>query len=48
MLLKAKLVDGESLVNCVWTNDKKFPLKFQLVEVDQLDNTKNSFGLINW
>ena len=44
MLLKAKLVDGESLVNCVWTNDKKFPLKFQLVEVDQLDNTKNSFG----
>ncbi|KLE00580.1 phage portal protein [Aliarcobacter butzleri] len=44
MLLKAKLVDGESLINGVWTKDKKFPLKFQLVEVDQLDNTKNSFG----
>lgn len=41
LLLKAKLVDGESLINCVWTKDKKFPLKFQLIEVDQFDNTKN-------
>lgn len=44
LLLKAKLVDGESLINCVWTKDKKFPLKFQLIEVDQFDDTKNSFG----
>lgn len=41
MLVKAKLVDGESLINCVWTKDKKFPLKFQLIEVDQLDISKN-------
>ncbi|WP_026804689.1 phage portal protein [Aliarcobacter lanthieri] len=40
LLLKAKLVDGESLINCVWTKDKKFPLKFQMVEVDQLDISK--------
>lgn len=40
MLLKAKLVDGESLINAVWTKDKNFPLKFQLVEVDQLDTSK--------
>lgn len=44
MLLKAKLVDGESLINCVWTNDKKFPLKFQLVEVDQFDTSKTKDG----
>ncbi|OCL99525.1 Phage portal protein, lambda family [Aliarcobacter thereius] len=40
MLLKAKLVDGESLINCVWTKDKQFPLKFQIVEVDQFDISK--------
>ncbi|QKF72781.1 phage portal protein, lambda family [Aliarcobacter faecis] len=40
MLVKAKLVDGESLINCIWTKDKKFPLKFQLIEVDQLDISK--------
>lgn len=44
MLLKAKLVDGESLINCVWTKDKKFPIKFQLIEVDQLDTSKNKNG----
>ena len=44
MLLKAKLVDGESLINCVWTNDKKFPLKFQLTEVDQFDTSKSKNG----
>lgn len=44
ILLKTKLVDGEVLINCVWTKDKKFPLKFQLVEVDQLDTGKNKNG----
>lgn len=44
MLLKAKLVDGESLINCVWTTDKKFPLKFQLAEVDQFDTSKSKDG----
>lgn len=44
MLLKAKLTDGELLINCVWTKDKKFPCKFQLVEVDQLDTSKSKNG----
>lgn len=44
MLLKAKLTDGEILINCVWTKDKKFPIKFQLIEVDQLDTSKNKNG----
>lgn len=42
--LKHKLVDGEVLVNKVYTNDKLFPLKFQLVESDMFDNTKTSNG----
>jgi len=40
--LKHKLMDGEILVNKVWTKDKLFPLKFQLVESDMFDNTKTS------
>jgi len=40
MLLKSKLVDGEVLINCVYVKDKKFPLKFQIIEVDQFDITK--------
>ena len=44
MLLKSKLTDGEILINCVWTKDKKFPIKFQLIEVDQLDTSKNKNG----
>jgi len=34
---KTKMVDGEILINKIWTNDLKFPLKFQLVENDQFD-----------
>lgn len=40
LALKHKLVDGEILVNKIFTNDKIFPCKFQLVEVDQFDNMK--------
>lgn len=40
--LKHKLMDGEILINKVWTKDKLFPLKFQLIESDMFDSTKTA------
>jgi lambda family phage portal protein len=40
LVLKTKMTDGEVLINKVHTKDKKFPLKFQLVESDQFDEMK--------
>lgn len=40
LVLKTKMTDGEVLINKVFTKDKKFPLKFQLVESDQFDGMK--------
>jgi len=42
LALKHKLMDGEILVNKVWTKDKLFPLKFQMIESDMFDDTKTS------
>lgn len=48
LCLKHKLMDGEILINKVYTKDPIFPVKFQLVEVDQFDNykTKNNNNTI--
>jgi lambda family phage portal protein len=43
LILKTKMTDGEILINSVWTKDKKFPLKFQLVESDQLDSSMTNY-----
>lgn len=43
-ILKAKMVDGEILINCIWTKDKKFPLKLQLLEADMLDLSLVTYG----
>ena len=40
LALKHKMTDGEILINKVYTKDKHFPLKFQLVETDQFDEIK--------
>ena len=40
LILKHKMTDGEILINIVHTNDKLFPVKFQLVETDQFDELK--------
>ena len=47
LALKTKMVDGEILVNKVYTRDKNFPLKFQLVESDQFDTMKTKNGQNN-
>ncbi len=39
MIVQRKTVDGEILVKLVWTNDKKFPMKLQLIRPDLLDET---------
>ncbi len=39
MIVQRKTVDGEILVKLVWTRDKKFPMKLQLIRPDLLDET---------
>ena len=40
LMLGAKMMDGESIVNYVLTNDKYHPLKIQIVEASQFDLSK--------
>lgn len=43
LVLKTKLVDGEDLIQKVYTKDTRFPLKFKLVEADKFDISITKF-----
>jgi lambda family phage portal protein len=47
LALKHKITDGEILVNKIFTKDKDFPLKIQLIESDMFDNAKTKNGSNN-
>lgn len=47
MILRRRIVDGEIFIRKVMTRDKKFPLKLQILETDQLDIFKTGKGIFD-